>query len=253
MQFEDFDCESIKCNCQLLQTVQNLVNKYRSLISTESSSQIGDHCENLSSHTSTVCDPVDSSALLKAPPSPEFALSEVSSRLSVHHNCHQQSRSSLTAANSSGSSNGIRGDCRSVDENYREELNLPCHSPAQLIHSPVRIVRIPNRMCPVHSRIDQYYLNGTGSALELNYDTISVTNCWQGVKFSSPSNNASACGSCSSMKMGPSASSASNSLFFSNARISFGKFFKPFWSFVSWTLIVMVCGSIVFFLSREFE
>lgn len=252
MQFGDFDYEeSTKCNCQLLQTVQNLVNKYRSVISTESSSQIEDHYENLSSHPSTVCGPADSSAMLKALPSPEFVLSEVSSRLSVHvQNNHRQSRAGSTT-NLAGSSSRIHGECQSVDELCREESSLACQSPAQLMHSPVRIVRIPNRMCPVHSRIDQHYFNGTGSALELNYDTISVTNCWQGLKLTSSSNNASANGSCSSLKLG---SSAVNSLlWFNNARMSLGKFLEPLRSFVSWALIVMICGSIVFFFSREFE
>lgn len=239
MQFEDFDYESIKCNCQLLQTVQNLVNKYRSVINTESNSQLEDHFET-SSRPSTVCGPGESLAMLKA--SPEFALSEVSSRLSGHvQNSHHGAGSTTNLAASSR----IRGEC--LDELSREESSLVCQSPAQLVHSPVRIVRIPNRMCPVHSRMDQHYFNSTGSALELNYDTISVTNCWQGFKFSSPSNN----GSCS-LKMAPS--STANSFFWlNNARMSFGKFFEPFWSFVSWALIVMICGSIVFLFSREFE
>lgn len=226
MQFEDFDCgEAAKCNCQLLQTVQNLVNKYRSVIAADCGSQCGgdDRLEGGSSRPSTICGAADAS--------PEYAASEAS--------CARRQSAAVSSP-------------PPASEVADEPVGR--RAAGRAAQSPVRIVRIPNGGCPVHWRIDERYFKGTGSALQLNCDTISVTNCWQGLRLTGPpaegGKAASIEGSRGSAKIGPAAADGLSLGVGNRSATSAAKFVQPYGNFVAWALAVVVCGMISFVLYR---
>lgn len=118
-----------------------------------------------------------------------------------------------------------------------------------LMELPMKIVRIPNRRCPVHFQSDQYIFTG----LQRNYDTFSVSNCWQGSKLIAASDNASAKATALIAASPISVLQSNSSFIFDPNGTSCCRFLKSIVDFVAWTSIVMICGFIFFYHARGFE
>lgn len=205
------------------------------MIGSESSSQYGNLQEDQSGLSTAQGEPITAHEVST------YVLSQASS---PQNSCVQTCPDDSRAVRLRNSATQVDFDgFHSASDFYRETVESTTYLSS--VELPMRIVRIPNGRCPVHFPSDQQIFQLKG-----NYNAISVSNCWQGLKLTSTSPSAKPI---SLMVASPRSLLRGNSSFIVPTQTFYGQFLGPVVDFVAWTSIVMICGFIFFYHARGFE